>query len=45
LEKEIRSLREKNERLNEVGELMREFVRMYHMENHLNEFIKEKSKI
>lgn len=44
LEKEIRSLREKNERLNEVGELMREFVCMYHMEDRLNEFIKEKSK-
>lgn len=45
LEKEIRSLREKNERLNATGELMREFVRMYHVEDRLDEFIKEKSKI
>lgn len=45
LEKEVRSLREKHERLNATGELMREFVRMYHVEDRLDEFIKEKSKI
>lgn len=44
LEKEIRSLREKNERLNATGELMREFVRMYHVEDRLDAFIKEKIK-
>jgi len=38
-------LREKNERLNATGELMREFVRMYHVEDRLDAFIKEKSKI